>query len=115
MRRVIGQKMKIRFVWVLVLSQVGCMGSLLAHSPTRILVTGYEGFEGRADNSTEAAIRALETQLSGSELSLRTELQALILPVEFSTAHLRLIAAVESFRPAIVLSFGEGAINAIKI
>jgi pyroglutamyl-peptidase len=83
--------------------------------PVRVLVTAYEEFEGRAWNASRLAALELQAQLGRLPAPRPVELQVLVLPVEFKTAFPQLLAAVEAFRPQVVLSLGEADVQYLKV
>ncbi len=68
----------------------------------RILVTGFEPFEGSEVNPTEEVLALLQSQPP-----LGTDLQTLLLPVASERVAAALIPALEAIRPAIVLMLGQ--------
>ncbi|MBO1750317.1 pyroglutamyl-peptidase I [Actinotalea sp. BY-33] len=71
-------------------------------STSRILVTAFAPFGGRATNTSALVADALAARWAGPE-PLRIE----ILPVSFARARAELTAVVEDHRPAVVLCLGE--------
>lgn len=79
----------------------------------RVLITGFEAFGGESINPTQ---RLVEAVVSG-ELRAPAELEvrAVTLPVVFGDGFAKLFSELKSFRPDIVLAFGQaGGRNAIE-
>ncbi|MCF0137396.1 MAG: pyroglutamyl-peptidase I [Oscillospiraceae bacterium] len=75
----------------------------------KILVTGFEPFNGRDINPSEQIVKAL---LPPDD----TELIRLVLPVDYKKAELLLLNAAERERPDIILSLGQsGRLPAIEV
>jgi pyroglutamyl-peptidase len=68
----------------------------------RVLLTGFEPFDGRDENASERVVRAL-----GGERISEREVCVEILPVVFDEAPRRLFAAIERTRPLLVVCVGE--------
>jgi len=73
-----------------------------------VLVTGFEPFKQWAVNSSGEVARALGEMLSG-------RVQAEVLPVDHTAAHLRLTALLEAVRPKACLAMGLWAGSAFRI
>jgi pyroglutamyl-peptidase len=94
-------------LFLLLCALFGLQQQSFAQAPVRVLVSGYEPFEGRTENRTLDVVAHLRETLAGSPLSSRVDLHTMILPVEFRTAHVRLIDEIRAVRPSVVLSLGE--------
>lgn len=72
-------------------------------TPVRVLLTGFEPFDGRPTNASEAAVRAVEAAWddAGVELTVR------VLPVSFRRARQQLRALVGELHPDVVVCVGE--------
>ena len=72
-------------------------------SPTRILLTGFRPYDGMARNPTELLMaRAPETLADIPDAALR----AIVLDTAYQRSEAQFTAALDDFRPHIVLSFG---------
>lgn len=72
----------------------------------RILVTGFEPFDGLAANPSQAIVEALARRPATDR---RTELVTEILPCEFRAAGNRIVTLIRELRPAAVVSMGLAA------
>ena len=82
-------------------------------SPTRILLTGFKPYDGMARNPTELLMaRAPEALADIPGVSLR----AIVLDTAYRRSEAQFTAALDDFRPDIVLSFGlSRRIDEIKL
>lgn len=80
-----------------------CRGSGPRPGPghVRLLVTGFEPFDGQPVNASWLAVQALARDWRGGGL------ETLCLPVSYARAPVTLLAAVERLRPEVVLCTGE--------
>jgi pyroglutamyl-peptidase len=67
---------------------------------TRLLVTGFDAFGGRAFNPSEAIVRGLAADPPAADV------HALVLPTVYAEAASRVAAAVRTLRPDAMLMFG---------
>ncbi len=68
-----------------------------------ILVTGFEPFGGEAINPSWEAVKLLPDSICGAQI------EKLLLPTEFSRAEERLLDAINSLSPGMVLCTGQAA------
>lgn len=79
----------------------------------RILVTGFEAFGGETVNPTQKLVDAC--QAGEVAVPHGVEVRALTLPVVFGEGFAKLEKELRSFKPGVVLSFGQaGGRNAIE-
>jgi len=76
---------------------------------TRILLTGFEPFDGKSTNSSWVAASALMAELDDPEVC------ALELPVVWASPKARLLDAIKSNSPQLILSMGEGKAGFFKL
>lgn len=77
----------------------------------RILITGFEPFEGAPTNSTALVVRAIEGMSNDrfAHPALAHQIQTVILPVADRTAGPALHDAIERHDPEIIIALGEAA------
>jgi len=73
-----------------------------------ILITGFGPFDG-GSNASEALVRALEREPSGSLAAAGSTVHALILPVDTERAGVLLDEAIARLRPLFLLMCGQAA------
>ena len=77
---------------------VDCRAMQKDTSPKRILVTGFEPFDGRIVNASAIAANSINAE----------HVESLVLPVQWQLASNRLTDAVSELNPELIVCLGEG-------
>lgn len=74
----------------------------------RVLLSGFEPFGGRRENSSQVAVETLAAQLRANpDSGIPAEVDTVIVPVVYDVAPRQLLQKMDSFHPDIVISVGE--------
>lgn len=74
----------------------------------RVLLSGFEPFGGRRENSSQVAVEKLAAELRANpDSGIPAEVDTVIVPVVYDEAPKLLLQKMDSFQPDIVISVGE--------
>ncbi len=83
--------------------------SAFASSNTkRVLLSGFEPFGERIENSSQVAVETIVANLRANpDPAIPAEVESIVVPVAYDIAPQELLRKMDSYRPDIVISFGE--------
>jgi Pyrrolidone-carboxylate peptidase (N-terminal pyroglutamyl peptidase) len=74
----------------------------------RILLSGFEPFGGRFENSSQVAVETFVAEHHAlPDPAIAAEVESIIVPVAYDIAPQELLRKMDSYQPDIVISFGE--------
>lgn len=90
------------------LTLLSFFGFTKAQAAGRVLLSAFEPFGGRTENSSQLAVETLVQDLRANpDPTLPPEIEHVILPVAYDIAPQELLRKMDSYRPDIVISLGE--------